>query len=103
MLPEHLWNKWCKERIEYYKRYEPMDAPRDAAPNTVFNNKYIFQVADELSEQVWTTLLADHNLEERKSLHKLAESFCEAQSKAVEKEKQGGFFNPANPTKIVDL
>ena len=100
--PQHLWNKWCKERIEYYKRYEPLDAPRDAAPN-VFNNKFIFEVAGELSDHIWTTLLADHNMEERKNLHKLAESFCEAQSKAVEKEKQGGFFNPKNVTKIVDL
>ena len=94
--PQALWNKWCRERCEYYKRMEPVDTVRDVPPMKPSGARHVFRAEGPLSDTIWQTLLINPGLEERKQLAILAEQFQEKQSKATLQHARA-------PTKVMDM
>ena len=94
--PQALWNKWCKDRCEYYKRMEPVDAVRDVPPLKPEGARHVFRAEGPLSDSIWQALLINPGLEERKQLAVLAEQFSEKQSKSCLQHARA-------PTKVMEL
>ena len=97
MPPDALWNRWCKERMEYYKRLEPLEAVRDVAPLRPAGARHVFRAEGPLSDMIWSALLVNPGLQERKQLYAMAEAFQEKQSKSA------GSLVARAPTKVVEM
>ena len=60
--PQKLWNKWMEMRIEYYKRREPCEAPRDKRPWAPKTQKiHTLRLENKASGAMWALLLKEHN------------------------------------------
>ena len=64
--PERLENEWRAERIKYYRRVEPMEAPRDSAPYLPpkSQNAKALRLEGEASNRMWQLLLKDEELDD---------------------------------------
>ena len=72
--PTGPWNLWVKERIEYYMRMEPNDAPRDTPatiPSTATTKRLAF--AGPLSDKIWEILYSNPDMSAMEQLDVLAQ------------------------------
>ena len=76
--PERLYNRWVKDRIEFYKRLEPTaplrDAPLKVDPNPV--HRLRFSVSNGLghvSDAIWSVVLANPEKAGLEGIHHLAD------------------------------
>ena len=75
--PQELHNRWIKDRVEYYKRVEPLAAPRDERLDLVGGpqNRFRFSTSNGLgvvSEALWTTILGNEEVSSLKMIHQVA-------------------------------
>ena len=76
--PERLYNRWVKDRIEFYKRLEPTaplrDVPLKVDPNPV--HRFRFSVSNGLgnvSDAIWSVVLANPEKAGLEGIHHLAD------------------------------
>ena len=76
--PERLYNRWVKDRIEFYKRLEPTaplrDVPLKVDPNPV--HRLRFSVSNGLghvSDAIWSVVLANPEKAGLEGIHHLAD------------------------------
>ena len=75
--PQELHNRWIKDRMEYYKRVEPLAAPRDERLDLVGGpqNRFRFSTSNGLgvvSDALWTTILGNEEMASLKMIHQVA-------------------------------
>ena len=72
--PQILENKWRNDRVEYYKRLEPTEAPRDAEPYLPPKGKKAkaLRLENEASDRMWELLLVDDKLNDLKHVKEQA-------------------------------
>ena len=61
--PQDLHNRWIKDRVEYYKRVEPLAAPRDERTSNGLGL---------VSDALWTTILGNEEVSSLKMIHQVA-------------------------------
>ena len=96
--PDSLWNKWCKDRIEYYKRMEPIEAVRDVSPIIPEGSRYVFKAVGPHSDSIWTNILTDPSLELRKQVSLMSQRFVAKQTRMTAMERMEEM-----PSEVVDL
>ena len=74
--PQDLHNRWIKDRVEFYKRVEPL-APRDERLDLVGGpqNRLRFSTSNGLgvvSDALWTTILGNEEVSSLKMIHQVA-------------------------------
>eukprot|EP00438_Fugacium_kawagutii_P012476 Skav236398 [mRNA] locus=scaffold1702:44549:45178:- [translate_table: standard] len=75
--PEGLYNRWIQERVEVYKRVEPLAAPRDERLQLVGGrtNRLRFSSTNglgEVSNTIWQIILANHDKDGLKIIQEVA-------------------------------
>ena len=75
--PQELHNRWIKDRVEYYKRVEPLAAPRDERLDLVGGpqNRFRFSTSNGsgvVSDALWTTILGNEEMASLKMIHQVA-------------------------------
>ena len=75
--PQELHNRWIKDRMEFYKRVEPLAAPRDERLDLVGGpqNRLRFSTSNGLgvvSDALWTTILGNEEVSSLKMIHQVA-------------------------------
>ena len=72
--PQDLEPQWQQDRIEFYKRLEPVDQVRDEKPipcGTAFARR--MRVQDKASELVWAAIYSTPTAEVLRALNSMAE------------------------------
>ena len=71
--PQKLRHEWIKNRIEYYQRHEPNEAPRSERPEVPkLGTIRQVQFEGEASDAIWKILYQDQDLAETKELREAA-------------------------------
>ena len=62
--PQLLENAWRSQRVEYYRRLEPTEAPRDVEPYKPPKERLhkVLRLEDDASDRMWNILLRDDEL-----------------------------------------
>ena len=76
--PERLYNRWVKDRIEFYKRLEPTaplrDAPLKVDPNPVHRLRFnVSNGMGNISDAIWSVVLANPEKAGLEGIHHLAD------------------------------
>ena len=75
--PERLYNRWVKDRIEFYKRLEPIplrDVPLKVGPNPVHRLRFsVSNGMGNISDAIWTVVLANPEKAGLEGIHRLAD------------------------------
>ncbi|CAE7030906.1 ppsC [Symbiodinium sp. CCMP2592] len=77
--PQHLYEAWVKDRIEFYKRVEPTAAPRDRSlrVNPSLSSRLRFRKTNlmgQVSDMIWSVVLSNPERDGLKKIHELAAS-----------------------------
>ncbi|CAE7814291.1 MKK3 [Symbiodinium sp. CCMP2592] len=77
--PQHLYEAWVKDRIEFYKRVEPTAAPRDRSlrVNPSLSSRLRFSKTNlmgQVSDMIWSVVLSNPERDGLKKIHELAAS-----------------------------
>ncbi|CAE7034874.1 ppsC [Symbiodinium sp. CCMP2592] len=77
--PQHLYESWVKDRIEFYKRVEPTAAPRDRSlrVNPSLSSRLRFSKTNlmgQVSDMIWSVVLSNPERDGLKKIHELAAS-----------------------------
>ncbi|CAE7235948.1 ppsC [Symbiodinium sp. CCMP2592] len=77
--PQHLYEAWVKDRIEFYKRVEPTAAPRDRSRrvNPSLSSRLRFSKTNlmgQVSDMIWSVVLSNPKRDGLKKIHELAAS-----------------------------
>ena len=85
--PEALELSWRNDRVKYYQRLEPTEAPRDTQPYIPpkSKNAKALRLEDEASDRMWTLLLSDDHINELKHADEQAELICQADSAKLDR------------------
>ena len=59
--PQDLHNRWTKERVEYYKRFEPNEPRRNEAPIRPEGGTRRICLEGEESNMVWTAIMTGNS------------------------------------------
>ena len=75
--PEALYNKWIKERMEFYKRVEPCAAPRDERLELVgkMNHRLRFSTSNNVgavSDAIWQVILSNEEMKGIRAIQQVA-------------------------------
>ena len=81
--PEALYNKWIKERMEFYKRVEPCAAPRDERLELVgkMNQRLRFSTSNNLgavSDAIWQVILSNEEMKGIRAIQQVAQKVTAA-------------------------
>ncbi|CAK9117931.1 unnamed protein product [Durusdinium trenchii] len=81
--PEALYNKWIKERMEFYKRVEPCAAPRDERLEPVgkMNHRLRFSTSNDLgavSDAIWQVILSNEEMKGIRAIQQVAQKVTAA-------------------------
>ena len=76
--PERLYNRWVKDRIEFYKRLEPTaplrDVPLKVDPNPVHRLRFsISNGLGNVSDAIWNIVLANPEKAGLEGIHHVAD------------------------------
>ena len=76
--PERLYNRWVKDRIEFYKRLEPTAPLRDVSlkvdPNPVHRLRFsISNGLGQVSDAIWNIVLANPEKAGLEGIHHVAD------------------------------
>ncbi|CAK9108251.1 unnamed protein product, partial [Durusdinium trenchii] len=76
--PEALYNKWIKERMEFYKRVEPCAAARDERLELVgkMNQRMRFSTSNNLgsvSDAIWQVILCNEEMRGIRAIQQVAQ------------------------------
>ena len=76
--PERLYNRWVKDRIEFYKRLEPTaplrDVPLKVDPNPVHRLRFsVSNGMGNISDAIWSVVLANPEKAGLEGIHHLAD------------------------------
>ena len=72
--PEARYNKWIKERMEFYKRVEPCAAPRDE--RLELNHRLWFSTSNNLgavSDAIWQVILSNEEMKGIRAIQQVAQ------------------------------
>ena len=56
--PQNLYNEWARDRIKFYERFEPNEAPRDAHPPKQAMDR--LRLPGVASTVFWEAILGNH-------------------------------------------
>ena len=81
--PEALYNKWIKERMEFYKRVEPCAAARDERLELVgkMNQRMRFSTSNNLgsvSDAIWQVILCNEEMRGIRAIQQVAQKVTAA-------------------------
>ena len=72
--PTSLHQKWLKDRVTFYRKFEPTDTLRDVAPFALpEQNSFRVRVSGDVSNALWKVIFTPPNLAARDIIEQLAD------------------------------
>ena len=79
--PEAFYNKWIKERMEFYKRVEPCAAPERLELVGKMNHRMRFSTSNNLgavSDAIWQVILSNEEMKGIRAIQQVAQKVTAA-------------------------